>query len=126
MNKILGLVGRAAIIWVVPLVVSFLFYSPEQRLIVHYALFKSVMIVVLTLTTLAVNVIRPPQQVVAWQVALLYAIVNWVLDFIVLLPMSNMSFSTYWEQIGMTYIIIPVLTWALLSRPRASAVAVPA
>lgn len=111
--KIVGLLGRGALIWVVPLIVSFSFYAPTRELVTSYALFKSVMIVTLTLITLAVNLIKPVRGFSPLVVALVYTAINWALDLVFLLPMTGMSVSAYIEQIALGYIVIAALTWAI-------------
>ena len=36
--------------------------------------------------------------------------INWVFDGLVLLPMSGMDASTYFAQIGIRYLVIPVIS----------------
>jgi hypothetical protein len=112
MKKITGLIGRGFLIWLVPLVVSFFFYTPESELVVSYPLFKSVMVVVLTLVTLAVNWIRPPVGFSPLTMAVIYTAMSLVLDLLILVPMMRLSLLAYLEQIALVYIIIPAITWA--------------
>lgn len=119
----LGLIVRGASVWLVPLGVSFGFYSPTLELLTSYALFKSVMVVVLTVTLLLVNLVRPPVGVSPWVAAGVYLAVNLVLDLLVVVPMARLTLGAYLEQIALVYVIIPTLTWALLSR-RPTALAV--
>jgi uncharacterized membrane protein YpjA len=41
---------------------------------------------------------------------LLWLVVNLVLDFVILLPMSHMSLSDYIAQIGLRYLMIPIFS----------------
>jgi uncharacterized membrane protein YuzA (DUF378 family) len=123
MKAWIGVVLRGAIIWLVPLVVSFGFYTPTLELVTSYALFKSVMVVVLTGTLLLVNLVRPPLGVAPWVAALVYLVVNLALDVLVVVPMARLTVGAYIEQIALVYVIIPALTWAMLSRRAPVAVA---
>ncbi|GAB4525852.1 MAG: hypothetical protein OHK0046_42130 [Anaerolineae bacterium] len=117
--KYIVLLGRGILIWLVPFVVSFFFYTPEGDLAVSYAWFKSTMVVVLTLVTLAVNLIRPPFGFGPVMVATVYTAVSVVLDLVTIVPM--LGFTAYVEQVALIYIIIPTLTWSILARHAATA-----
>jgi hypothetical protein len=119
----LNILARGALIWLVPFLVSFGFYTPSGELTTTYALFKSVMVLVLTWTTLAVSLVRPPRGLPPWLVAAAYLVVNLLLDLVVLVPLMGLTAATYVEQIGLVYLIIPSLTYALLRGPAARAVA---
>lgn len=112
----IGVLGRGFLIWVIPLVVSFFFYSPARELVTSYALFKSVMVFVLTLVTLGVNIIRPVTFLTPWVVAAVYTAISIILDVLIVMPMAGLTPSAYMEQIGLIYIVIPALTWGILSR----------
>lgn len=114
--SVVTLIARGAVIWLVPLLVSFGFYTPSGELITSYALFKSVMVLVLTSTTLAVNLVRPPRTFLPALVAAVYLLINIVLDTLVLVPRMGLTAAAYVEQIGLVYLIIPSLTVVLLRR----------
>jgi hypothetical protein len=105
---------RGFLIWLVPFGVSFFFYNQERELTSSYALFKSVMFLVLVWTTLAVGLIRPPRATPAWLVGLIYLAINLGLDALVVLPLTGLSLPTYFEQIGIGYLLIPTVTYVLL------------
>jgi membrane-associated HD superfamily phosphohydrolase len=113
--NVIGIVVRGFIIWIIPLVISFFFYSPQRELVISYALFKSIMVVVLTVTTLGVNFVRPVTRYSALAVALAYTAINLLLDMFVLLPMTGMSLNAYLEQIALVYVIIFAVTWGMLN-----------
>jgi hypothetical protein len=112
---LLGLFLRGLIIWALPFVLSIPFYSSPGELVTSYALFKSVMVLLLTWTTILVNSVRPPQAAPALAAAV-YLGVNLVLDALIVVPLANLSLATYLEQIGLVYLIIPTLTYVLLRR----------
>jgi len=105
---------QGVVIWLIPLLMSFFFYTPEQELVTSYALFKSVMVVVLTLTVVAVNYFRPIKTMNPLIVAAVYTVISLLLDFIVVIPMTGLSIGAYIEQIALIYIVIFALTWAML------------
>lgn len=117
--NIIGLFARGFVIWAVPLAISVLFYSPQSELLVSYAWFKSVMVVVLTATTLAVNLVRPLKGGTPLVVAVGYTAISLILDLLVLVPFIRMSLGTYVEQIALVYSIIFGITLAAHGRAHA-------
>jgi hypothetical protein len=116
----LNVLVRGFLIWLVPFLVSFGFYTPSGELTTSYALFKSVMVLTLTWTTLAVNLLRPPRGLSPWLVAAAYLLLNVVLDVLVLVPLMDLTAMAYVEQIGLVYLLIPSLTVVLLRSPGVS------
>jgi hypothetical protein len=114
---LIGLLIRAAIIWIIPLVVSFGCYDRQGELTSSYAWFKSMMLL-LSITTFAVGVIRPPRGLHPALVAGIYLLINLLLDLVVLVPLIGISLAQYLEQIALVYSIIPLLTYALLRQPQ--------
>ncbi len=114
--KYIGVLGRGFLIWIIPLMLSFFFYSPERELTTSYALFKSVMVVTLTFVTLAVNMIRPVTDISPVLVAVVYTVVSIMLDLVVVIPMTGLNMSEYVEQIALIYTVIPALSWGILSQ----------
>lgn len=41
---------------------------------------------------------------------LVWLIVNWLLDFVVLLPLSKMPYGQYFKEIGLRYLVMPAMT----------------
>jgi hypothetical protein len=117
MTRYLNLLSRGLIIWLVPLLISFLFYTPQRELVTSVAFFKSAMVMALVGVTLVVNLIRPVRSFSVWQVALVYTLISLLADILVLVPFMRLTLGQYVEQIALMYVIIPALTWALLSRP---------
>lgn len=113
--RYLGLPLRGLIIWLVPFIISVPFYTPDRELVTSYALFKSVMALALALTTIGVALVRPPSGSPALAGAV-YLLVNLALDALVLLPLTGLAPPAYLEQIGLLYLIIPAITYAVLAR----------
>ena len=101
--------------WLIPFLAAFFFYNSKGELTVDIFLFKSIMIIVGS-TTAAILLIRYFKQVSSnfqregIRLGLFWFILNVLLDMIILIPMSEMSLPEYFAQIGIRYIVIPVMT----------------
>jgi hypothetical protein len=100
--------------WLIPFLVSIPFYSTQGGLLVDVFLFKSIMIVVGSLVGTVLMVwlflrIREGYLREGILIGFTWLIINWVMDWLVLLPMSGMDVSTYFSQIGIRYLVIPVI-----------------
>lgn len=109
LQRLFAVVLRGAVIWLIPFLVSFFFYAAPGQLATSYALFKSVMVMILTWTIIAVN-LRPPQRVASWLVGIVYLGVNILLDVLIVVPLTGMDATAYVEQIGLMYLLIPTIT----------------
>ena len=116
MNKYLKMFLFGLITWIVPFVTSFLFFDMEtQQLSINEFFFKSIMIVEggLVGVFLLVHFFRKISENFVREgiiVGLCWFIINILLDVIILLPMSQMDFGTYFQQIGMRYLLIPIIS----------------
>lgn len=101
--------------WLVPFVVSFFFFTPDHTLAIDEGLFKSIMIIVGSLTG-AVLLVRYFKNITSDYVrhgvivGLVWLAINLALDFLVLIPMSHMAVGAYFSQIGLRYLTIPIMT----------------
>lgn len=104
--------------WVIPFVVSFLFVKPGGEFIVPYATFKSIIMVVGTMSGCYLfyryfkyvenDFIRNGVIVgVSW-----FAI-NIILDTLILIPMMKTTFADYFMSIGIGYFVIPTISIAM-------------
>jgi uncharacterized membrane protein YpjA len=115
MKNYLKIVLLGFLTWLVPFVVSFFFFTPERTLAIDEGLFKSIMIVVGSLTG-AVLLVRYFKNVSSdylrhgVTVGLVWLAVNLALDFLILIPMSHMTVGAYLSQIGLRYLTIPIMT----------------
>lgn len=115
MNKYLRNVLYGFMAWLIPFVTSFLFYTREGGLTVDIFLFKSIMIVVGSISA-AFLLISYFKIIIADYfkegviVGFVWFGINILLDLLVLIPMSGMSIADYFTQIGLRYIVIPVMT----------------
>ncbi len=103
--------------WLIPFVVSFAFFGPGGVPWIPMPLFKSIMVVVFGAVGLwlllraadgaPLNVSR------GLLLGLLFLAVNAVLDIAVLLPMTGMGFVPWLMDIGLRYLLIPVMGWGI-------------
>ncbi|MCD6229655.1 MAG: hypothetical protein J7K00_02530 [Candidatus Diapherotrites archaeon] len=112
----IALLGVAS--WLVPFLFAFLFYSPQGELGIDIFLFKSIMIVTGSATGAALLVFyfRQVQENYLNEgiaVGLAWLATNLILDLLILLPMSGMETGTYFAQIGLRYLVIPVMSIAI-------------
>jgi hypothetical protein len=86
-----------------------------QQLTINESFFKSIMIVEggLVGVFLLVHYFRKISERFVGEgiiVGLCWFLINILLDVIILLPMSQMDFGTYFQQIGMRYLLIPIIS----------------
>lgn len=101
--------------WLIPFAVSFLFYKPGGELVVPYATFKSMIIVVGIITGCYLlfryfkfaenDFIRN-----GFIVGLSWFAINIILDALFLIPLMKISFADYFMSIGLSYIGIPAIS----------------
>ena len=101
--------------WLIPFIISFLFYKPGGELLVPYATFKSIITVVGALSGCYLlyryfkyvdnNFIR--NGVI---VGLTWFMINLILDAIILIPIMKTTFTNYFMTIGISYFSIPVIS----------------
>lgn len=105
--------GAGLLSWAIPFFGSFPFYDPREGLMIPLILFKSIMVVLGALagTALLVWVFRSlrPSVTMALAVGLLWMGLNWILDIAALLPMSGMDFGTWFTDVGIRYLTIPII-----------------
>jgi hypothetical protein len=111
-TTILGLLS-----WAVPFVVSFAFVDRSGQWLIPYPLFKSIMVVVFGrlgtwFLVLAFRGIAP-----TWRsglaLGLYWLAINLVLDLIALLPLTGMTVVAYLFDIGLRYLLIPIIATAI-------------
>ena len=101
--------------WLIPFIISFLFYKPGGELLVPYATFKSIITVVGALSGCYLlyryfkyvdnNFIR--NGVI---VGLTWFVINLILDAIILIPIMKTTLTNYFMTIGISYFSIPVIS----------------
>ncbi len=109
--------GFGFLVWLIPFVSAFAFYTPEGHVRISQDLFKSIMIVV-SVAVGSFLLVRYFSRVLSHfvregiVVGALWLVLNIVLDILVLLPMSHLSFGDYLSQIGIRYVSMPILSIA--------------
>ncbi len=115
MNKYLKIVLYGFLAWLIPFIASFLFYSREGGLTIDVFLFKSIMIIVGSISA-AFLLISYFKRVDAdylkegIMVGVIWFGINILLDLMVLIPMSGMLITDYFTQIGLRYLVIPAMS----------------
>jgi len=115
MKKYLRTVLYGFLSWLIPFVASFFFYTRTGELTIDIFLFKSIMIVVGSISAALLLIfyfkeIETNYLKEAIIAGLVWFAINILLDIAVLIPMSGMSIADYFVQIGIRYLVIPVMT----------------
>ena len=109
---ILGLLS-----WVAPFAASFTFVDRSGHFLIPQPLFKSIMVVVFGgvgtgLLVLTFRGIKP-----TWRSGLAlgcyWLVINLVLDLVVLVPLMGVSVRDYVYDIGLRYLLIPIIATAM-------------
>ncbi len=118
MKKYLRTVLYGFLAWLIPFVASIFFYTREGGLTIDIFLFKTIMIVVGSVSaafllvyyfkTINTNYLK--EGIAA---GLIWFSVNILLDLVVLIPMSGMSLADYFTQIGLRYLAMPAMCIAV-------------
>jgi len=115
MKKALKIGFLGFLTWLVPFVVSWLFYTKEGQPIMDIIFIKSIMIVLFSafgafLLIIYFRKIDMDFISEGFYVGLSWFGINCILDILVLLPLAGMNMSTWFAQIGMRYLMIPVMS----------------
>jgi hypothetical protein len=97
--------------WLIPFAVSFLFYKSNGELMISYTKFKSIIMVVGTVSgcyfleqffkSVDANFVK-----YGFIVGLSWITINIILDTLILVPMMNTTFWDYLVSIGLSYVVI--------------------
>lgn len=99
------------LVWLIPFVTAFGFYSPDGKLQADIFLFKTVMILVGNATgcyflfLLSKRVALPAFGTFVI-IGVIWLLENLGLDMLILIPMSKMNLGDYFIQIGLRYFVI--------------------
>ncbi len=101
--------------WLIPFLIALPFYSPQGDLLIDPDVFKSMMILTGSIVGALLMIrlfgtIRSGYVRYGMMAGLIWLCINWALDAIILIPMSGMDFGSYVTQIGLRYLMIPVMT----------------
>lgn len=106
-------VGLGVLVWLIPFVAAVGLYTPEGALRVDLLVFKALMYLIGNTTGLVCfywYFKRYPKNPVktGLQLGLIWMVVNWALDALILIPLSNATPVTYFSQIGLVYFTMPI------------------
>lgn len=101
--------------WIIPFAVSFLFYTREGKLTIEIFFFKTIMIIVgsISASFLLIFYFKKIDANYFKEgiiVGILWFSMNILLDLMVLIPMSGMTIPDYFTQIGLRYLVITVMS----------------
>jgi hypothetical protein len=101
--------------WLLPFLASFFFYDPSAaRMTIDNDFFKSIMVVFSALvgTLLLVkyfSCLKKDYVKEGLVAGTAWAIINWVLDFVILVPMMQVEAPAYFMSIGLRYLMVPIV-----------------
>jgi hypothetical protein len=109
--------GLGMLSWLIPFMLSFLFFDSSGQLLISQPLFKSLMVVAgggfaALLLVLVFRRLKPS----AWTglaLGLYWLAINLGLDLAILVPFAKMSTLTYFYDIGVRYLLIPIFSTAV-------------
>ncbi|OGI07506.1 MAG: hypothetical protein A2Y40_07310 [Candidatus Margulisbacteria bacterium GWF2_35_9] len=115
MRKYITVAWYGIISWAIPFIVSFAFFDMKTKaLTIDEMYFKSIMIVLGGLVGCLLlirffHLIEDFYIKEGFIAGIIMMSINLLLDVIILLPMSKMPFILYYQQIGMRYLLIPII-----------------
>ena len=103
--------------WLIPFVLSFPFYS-KDGLMIDIFLFKTIMIVIgaISGSILLIFYFKKIESHFVREAIIAGAAwfaINIILDIVVLVPMSGMAIGDYFAQIGLRYLVMPVMSLSI-------------
>ncbi len=117
-NKLVKNILYGFLAWLIPFISAFFFYSREGELSIDIFLFKSIMIVVGTITAVVLLVsyfktINKDYVKEGVLIGIVWLAISILLDVLILIPMSGMTMGEYFTQIGLRYLSIPAISIAM-------------
>jgi hypothetical protein len=115
MKKIPKLILFGLLTWIIPFAISFFFYSKDGQPLINIFLFKSIMILVgavvgVLLLVLYFKDLKKDFFKEGIIVGAAWFAINAALDIVILIPISGMSIGVWFQQIGLRYLIIPIIS----------------
>ena len=115
MKNIVRLSLLGLMTWIVPFVAAFFFMDKSGTLSIDVFFFKTIMILVGGITGALAIILYFKKEDAAFLkhgflAGVVWFILNVGLDLIVLIPMSKMPIPEYFTQIGLRYLMIPMMT----------------
>ena len=102
------------LVWLIPFISSFPFFTREGEMLIDKIFFKTIMIIIGTLVGVffIVNYFKSVEKNFIKEgvlVGVSWLLINWGLDFVVLIPMADMTYSNYFIEIGLRYLSLPII-----------------
>ena len=115
MKKYLKNAFYGVLAWLIPFATAFFFYTREGTLTIDKYFFKTIMIAVgsISAAVLLVSYFKNINAEYLKEGILVGAVwfgISILLDVLILIPMSGMSLSNYFTQIGLGYLAIPAMS----------------
>ena len=115
MNKYLKIGLLGLLTWLIPFVVSCFFYSRTGEPLFDIFLLKTIMIVLFSAfgAYLLITYFKGIGEGFVSEgiiVGTVWLLMNWLLDIVILLPLSKMGMAAWFTQIGLRYLIIPIMS----------------
>lgn len=115
MTSLKKIIGFGLLTWLIPFVTAFAFFGPDGNIRIDMDLFKSIMIVVASLVSSLLLVlyfkkVKSNYRKEGIVIGLIWLAMNLILDILILLPMSKMALGQYVAQIGLRYLMIPIMS----------------
>jgi len=115
MNKYLKICLFGFLVWLIPLIVSFLIFGLHED---YRPLFESIMAIAVTLSVAIFSVLyfkTVDKEYVkeGVMIGITWLIINLIIDLIIMVLLESpmqMAIGDYMMDIGLTYVIIPVIT----------------
>jgi len=103
--------------WLFPFISSFLFFTKNGQPMLPVSLIKSIMILI-GASLGAVLLFRlfkrsPPSLGTGVAIGLFWFLLNILLDLSILVPITKMSLREYFSEIGLRYLLIPIMAGAM-------------
>lgn len=104
--------------WLIPFAIAIPFYSKGGALVIDIFLFKSIMIIVGSLVglPLIVSYFKRVNKAFLREgilIGSIWLVMNWVFDFIFFVLVTKMDIGTYFVQVGIRYLTIPIYSIAI-------------
>lgn len=103
--------------WAIPFLLAIPFFDQTGQLAVQRELFKSLMVVIgggvgVILLVMAFQRVQPTFASGAI-IGLYWLAINLILDLCILIPMSGMDTTLYFIDIGLRYLLLPIISTAI-------------
>ncbi len=114
MEKTAKMIGFGVITWAVPFLSAFFFWTPSGAPLFNIITLKTIMLLLSSFTAtfflcIYFRGVKSSQFLKeGFLIGCLWLLINWALDFLFLIPMTHISTSTYFFQIGLRDLVIPM------------------